>query len=136
MAQEMTVTLAGGKRVNVRYDGFEIATDQSRDNGGEASAPEPFDLFLASLATCAGAYVAGFCGKRDIPTDGIRLVQRWERDAEGRLVTIRLEVQVPPSFPQRYRDAVVRAAELCAVKRVLERPPTMEVRAVQLTAQG
>lgn len=129
MEPEMTVTLAGGKRVNAQYAGFEIATDQSRDNGGEASAPEPFDLFLASLATCAGAYVAGFCGKRDLPTDGIRLVQSWERNAEGRLAAITLEVQLPPSFPERYRAAVVRAAELCAVKRVLERPPTMEVRA-------
>jgi len=130
MAHEMTVTLDGGKRVSARYNGFEIPTDQSLDNGGEASSPEPFDLFLASLATCAGAYVAGFCAKRDLPTDGIRLVQRWERNAEGRLAAITLEVQLPPTFPEHYRAAVVRAAELCAVKRVLERPPTMEVRAV------
>jgi ribosomal protein S12 methylthiotransferase accessory factor len=130
MSQEMIVTLDGGKRVSARYSGFEIHTDQSVDNGGEASAPEPFDLFLASLATCAGAYVAGFCAKRNLPTDGIRLLQRWERDAEGRLASIALEVRLPPTFPERYRDAVVRAAELCAVKRVLERPPTTEVRAV------
>ena len=128
MSQEMTVTLAGGKRVNAHYAGFEIATDQSRDNGGEASAPEPFDLFLASLATCAGAYVAGFCAKRDIPLDGIRLIQRWERDRDGRLAAIRLDVELPASFPERYHGAVARAAELCAVKRVLERPPTTEVR--------
>ena len=136
MPEEMIVTLAGGQRVNAHYAGFEIATDQSRNNGGEASAPEPFDLFLASLATCAGAYVAGFCAKREIPVDGIRLVQRWERGRDGRLATIRLDLELPASFPERYHGAAVRAAELCAVKRLLERPPMMEVRPVVLTTNS
>ena len=76
MSHEMRITFGGGKRVAVDYGDHHIETDQSPKYGGEGSAPEPFDLFLASLGACAGVYVLGFCGSRDLPTDEIRLVQR------------------------------------------------------------
>jgi len=124
----MTVSFPGGKRVNAAYDGFEIATDQAPDSGGEGAAPEPFDLFLASLATCAGIYVLGFCQKRGIPHDGIRLVQSWQRDEKTRrLVSIAIAIEVPSTFPAKYRDALVRAANQCAVKKTIESPPDFEV---------
>ncbi len=127
----MTVSFPGGKRVNAAYDGFEVATDQAPDSGGEGAAPEPFDLFLASLATCAGIYVLGFCQKRGIPHDGIRLVQSWQRDEKTRrLVSIAITIEVPPTFPAKYRDALVRAANQCAVKKTIENPPAFVVETV------
>jgi ribosomal protein S12 methylthiotransferase accessory factor len=127
----MTVSFPGGKRVNAACNGFEVATDQSRENGGEGTAPEPFELFLASLATCAGIYVLGFCQKREIPHDGIRLVQSWQRDEKTRrLVSIAITIEVPPTFPEKYRDALVRAANQCAVKKTIESPPDFDVRTV------
>ena len=122
-SSSMTVTLPGGRRANATYLGFEIATDQSIEHGGDASAPEPFDLFLASLATCAGAYVVGFCANRDIPTDGVRIVQTWDRDGEGRLVTVAISIEVPPAFPEKYHEALVRVASKCSVKKAIENPP-------------
>ena len=127
----MTVSFPGGKRVHAAYDGFEIATDQSRDGGGEASAPEPYDLFLASLATCAGIYVLGFCHKRGIPHEGIRVVQSWERDEKTRrLERVRIAIEVPPDFPEKYHAALVRSANQCAVKKAIEDPPAFEVETV------
>jgi ribosomal protein S12 methylthiotransferase accessory factor len=127
----MTVSFPGGKKVNARYDGFEIATDQERDSGGDGSAPEPFDYFLASLATCAGIYVLGFCQKRGIPYDGISLTQSWEREEKTkRLAKVRISIGVPSDFPEKYRDALVRAASLCSVKRTLENPPSFDVKTV------
>ncbi len=126
----MTVTFDGGKRVSAHYAGFDILTDQSEKYGGDASAPEPFDLFLASLATCAGIYVLGFCAKRDIPTDGVGLRQRWQRDDKGKVVRIELDIELPDGFPEQYREPVVRAASQCAVKKLIENPPEMTVRAV------
>jgi putative redox protein len=55
--------------------------------GGGGSAPTPFWLFLASLGTCAGIYVLGFCRQRGLPTDGIRLVRRVERDPATHMVS-------------------------------------------------
>jgi ribosomal protein S12 methylthiotransferase accessory factor len=40
---------------------------------------------------------------------------------------IGLEIQLPADFPEKYRDSVIRAAELCTVKKHLEHPPAIEV---------
>jgi putative redox protein len=127
---DMVVTFPGGKRVDAVAEGFTLHTDQPRERGGEGSAPEPFALFLASLGTCAGLYVIGFCKARNIPTDDIRIVQRSENDPKtGRLVSVSLDIRLPPSFPEQYRDAVARAAAACKVKKTLFDPPQFEVTA-------
>lgn len=130
MSQRMDILLAGPKRIHALYDGFEIRTDQSIKNGGEASAPEPFDLFLASLGTCAAFYVHTFCEKRGLASAGIRIVQSWSRDDSKRLAEISLDINVPADFPDKYHAALVRAADQCSVKRVLADPPDIRTRVV------
>jgi ribosomal protein S12 methylthiotransferase accessory factor len=131
MTNEMIVTFPGGKRVNAGFNGFEVATDQSSEHGGGGAEPEPFELFLASLATCAGIYVLSFCQNRDLPHDGIRLVQSWDRDAKSSLLTeVRITIEVPPEFPDKYHDALVRVANKCTVKKVVESPPEFVVETV------
>jgi ribosomal protein S12 methylthiotransferase accessory factor len=126
----LTVTFPGGKRVDAHYKDFTIRTDQSLAGGGEGSAPEPFDLFLASIATCAGVYVKGYCDTRRIATDGLGLEMRVERDEERRRIArLVLEVRLPEGFPEKHRDAVLRAAELCAVKKHIHEPPAFEISA-------
>jgi len=125
---DMRVDLTGNKRVRASYKGFLIETDQPVDAGGDGSAPEPFDLFLASLGTCAGVYIAYFCEKREIPTAGISLQLAFTRDeAKHLLERIDIEVTLPTGFPERYRAAVIRAAEMCTVKRTLTAPPEIAV---------
>ncbi len=125
---EMTISFPGGKRVDAELDGHTIRTDQPPAGGGEGSAPAPFNYFLASIGTCAGIYVLGFCQARGIPTDGIALRQRMGYDPEGhRLASVTIEIELPPSFPEKYRDAVRRAADHCAVKKAILTPPSLEV---------
>jgi len=127
----MTVSFPGGKRVDADYNGFTIRTDQSPRGGGEGSAPQPFDLFLASIATCAGIYVKGFCDARGIATEGLALDMDIVPDpATHRIAGLDLSIRLPPDFPAHSRDAVVRAAELCAVKQHLHHPPRITVQAV------
>jgi ribosomal protein S12 methylthiotransferase accessory factor len=124
---DMEVFFPGNKRVYVRYKGFVIETDQPVHSGGDDSAPAPFDLFLASLASCAGIYVLSFLEQRGLSTEGAGIVLRQERDPETKLVSkISLEIKLPADFPVKYRDAVMRAAEACAVKRHLDNPPAFE----------
>ena len=92
---DIKVRFAGNKRVDAIWGDRVVHTDQSPLHGGEGSAPEPFELFLASLATCAGVYVLGFCQARNIPTDGIELAQRSESDEAGRLAKVTMEISVP-----------------------------------------
>ena len=125
----MDVTLHAGKRISARFGDFEIHTDQTTASGGEGSAPSPFDLFLASLGTCAAYYVLDFCATRGIPTEGITLRQHWQRDPQTkRIQTIEQVIELPREFPRRYEKAVVRAASQCTVKKHLENPPQFEIR--------
>lgn len=128
---DLVVSFPGGARVDAEFGSHTIRTDQPPQGGGEGSAPAPFALFLASIGTCAGIYVLGFCRQRGLPTDGIRIVQRMHPDPRTGLVgRIDLDIQVPAAFPEKYRDALVRAASQCAVKKHLENPPTFEVQTV------
>ena len=120
----MNIDFPGGSRVDAHFGPYTVTTDQPP----MASAPSPFELFLASIGTCAGIYVLGFCNQRNLSAEGIRIVQRVHRDpSSGMVGNIELEIQVPPSFPEKYYDSLIRSAELCAVKKHLEHPPVFEV---------
>ena len=125
---EMIIDFPGEARVDAHFGPYSVQTDQPPMGGGDGSAPTPFALFLASLATCAGIYVLGFCQQRGLPSQGIRIVQRDQRDpATGMVSRIDLEIQVPPEFPEKYRASLVRSAELCAVKKHIEQPPAFQI---------
>jgi putative redox protein len=127
----MDITFEGNKKVVADYKGFRIVTDQPVRAGGDGTAPAPFDLFLASMGTCAGIYVKSFCDQRGIPTEGIRLTQETIHNRETQLISdLTITIYLPESFPAKYTDAVVNAANLCAVKRHLHNPPNMVVKAV------
>ena len=121
---ELIIDFPGGSRVDAHFGSFTVQTDQPPT----ASAPSPFDVFLSSIGTCAGIYVLGFCQQRGLPTEGIRIVERAIRNQSGSMVEeIDLEIKLPPGFPEKYREAVIHAAQLCAVKKHLEHPPKFEI---------
>ena len=122
------VRFPGGRKVEATFDGYRVVTDQPVSSGGGGSAPSPFDLFLASIATCAGFYALRFCQERNLDTDGLRVSMETERDA-SRKKTVRLNIAVdlPETFPERYRDALIRSVSQCPVKRHLEEPPAISL---------
>ncbi len=124
--KELKVVFPGRKKIDVEVDGFVIKTDQSPKGGGEGSAPEPFDYFLASLAACAGVYALNFCEKRGIETRGLALALRCEWNKDKRLYD-RMEfiLTLPDGFPEKYKDAIIRSMQLCTVKRHMEEMPQM-----------
>lgn len=128
----MQISFPGGLAVEAAYRGHTVRTDQPREAGGLDSALSPFDLFLVSLGTCAGYYVLRFCQERGLPTEGLGLTLETERrEGRDRLAKVRLEIELPPGFPEKYRAAVARAAEHCKVKEQMQEPPVFEVVAVE-----
>ena len=126
---EMIIDFPGGARVDAHFAGFVVPTDQPPAGGGAGSAPTPFLTFLSTIGTCAGIYVLGFCRQRGIATDRIRLVQELRADpATGMVTDVQVTIELPDDFPAKYADAVVRAADRCAVKKHFERPPVIHVR--------
>ena len=123
--ETVDISFPGGKRIDARIGDFTIHTDQSEKYGGSGSAPEPFDLFLASIATCAGIFAWNFCQSRNLATEGIGLRMECERDKQKKLITeMKLLLTLPEGFPEKYRSGILRAMELCAVKRHIHEAPT------------
>jgi putative redox protein len=120
---EILIDFPGGSRVDAHFGDFTVKTDQP-SLVGEASAPTPFATFLASIGTCAGIFILGFCQQRGLPSEGIRIIQKVKTNSVSHMVDqIDLEIQIPATFPEKYKEALIRSAELCAVKRTLENPP-------------
>ena len=125
---DMIIDFPGGAKVDAHFGTFTVETDQPATGGGEGSAPSPFEVFLSSIGTCAGIYVLGFCKQRDLPTEGIRIIEHINPNRmTGMIDKIELEIQVPPSFPKQYYNALIRSADLCKVKKTLEHPPQFEI---------
>lgn len=124
----MEVRFPGGLKVEAVYREQVIPTDQPERAGGEGSAPAPFDLFLASIATCAGLYALTFCRQRDLSTEGLAVTMDTVRDPEQRRIArIDLRVQLPEGFPDKYRQAILRSMDQCAVKRHIVEAPEFSV---------
>ena len=124
----MEVTFDGGQVITAHINGKTIKTDQPVRRGGEGIAPEPFELFLASIGTCAGLYVKLFCDQRGISSENIRIIQSVEFDPEKRVPsTIKIDIKLPDGFPEKYTKAVISAAELCLVKKTINAGPLFEV---------
>lgn len=125
---EMMIDFPGGAQVDAHFGPFTVHTDQPSMGNEFGSAPTPFDIFLASLGTCAGIYVLGFCRQRGLPSEGIRIIQRAISNRQTGMVTeIEIEILVPPTFPEKYYEALVRSADQCKVKKHMEHPPLFNV---------
>src|SRR5215207_4190446 len=121
---EIIINFPGGSRVDAHFEEYRVPTDQPP----AGSAPTPFDVFLSSIGTCVGIYVLGFCQQRGLPTGGIQIIQRTHSNPIAGLIDqIDLEIIIPPTFPQKYRDSLIHSAELCRVKKHLENPPTFNI---------
>jgi ribosomal protein S12 methylthiotransferase accessory factor len=124
----MEITFEGGKVIAAHTHGHIIRTDQPVDNGGGNTAPAPYDLFLASIGTCAGIYVKSFCDNRKISTEGIKIIQSYEWNKEtGLPVSIKLDIKLPADFPEKYKASLIHVADLCKVKKTIASPPKFEI---------
>ncbi|TVR40144.1 MAG: osmotically inducible protein C [Bacteroidia bacterium] len=122
--REMKITLGDNQKVDALFKGFLIRTDQTQSAGGEGTEPSPFDLFLASIGTCAGFYVKSFCRQRNIPEDNIELIQRMYMDNQSRMITkVEIDIILPDDFPPQYKLSIIKAAEACSVKKHISNAP-------------
>lgn len=126
---DLAITFEGGMRVAASFSGYKVLTDQPVDVGGGGTSPAPFELFLASIGTCAGIYVLRFLQTHGLSDEGVSLRQRVIWDG-GRVARIELEIHVPPGFPEKYLKMLERTADLCAVKRTILSPPEFSIKAI------
>lgn len=128
MADEVVVTFPENVKVNAQINDFTIETDQPEKSGGDNSAPSPFSLFTASIATCAGYFALKFCRARKLKTEGMSLVLKYAWDKEQkRFPDMEIELKLPDDFPEKYKDAIIRAMDQCVVKKHILEPPSFSI---------
>jgi len=128
----MIIDFPGGQKVNASFNGFKINTDQPKESGGEGTAPDPFSLFLSSIGTCTGIYVLRFCQERKLPSEDLKLTLEAHWNETLKLVdTIELTIKTGESFPDKYKNALIKVAKLCTVKRTLETPPSINLTVIK-----
>jgi ribosomal protein S12 methylthiotransferase accessory factor len=125
---DIEVLFEDNMKVNARVGKHVLKTDQPERSGGDDTAPSPFEYFLASIGTCAGIYVKRFCDQRGIDPSNIRIVQKHNYNLKTHLIDkIDIEIKLPDDFPEKYRSAIIKVANQCAVKKHLQTPPEIEV---------
>jgi ribosomal protein S12 methylthiotransferase accessory factor len=125
---DIRIVFGDGLKVNAEYKGFLVLTDQPVHQGGGGTAPSPFDYFLVSLATCAGLYALEFCQARKIPTDKLGVTMSTERGEMSKMIDkVTIRVDLPPGFPAKYQEPIIKAIDHCAVKAHILRPPQFEI---------
>ncbi|MBI4376882.1 MAG: OsmC family protein [Elusimicrobia bacterium] len=126
---EIRIRFPGNKKVSADFKDMTVLTDQPKDSGGDGSAPSPFELFLASIGACAGIFALSFCQKRNIPTDGLEIIQTvsWDEE-EHRVGEIAFDITLPKDFPEKYRETLVHTVNGCTVKKHILAPPRFKVR--------
>jgi len=125
---EIEVFFEENMKVNARVGKHILKTDQPERSGGDDTAPSPFEYFLSSIGTCAGIYVKRFCDQRGIDSSNIRILQKHNFDLKTHLIDrIEIEITLPEDFPEKYKPAIIKVANQCAVKKHLQTPPEIVV---------
>jgi len=128
MESIFNISFDGNKKISAHFRDFTVHTDQPVAGGGDNTAPSPFEMFLASIGTCAGFFVVSFCQSRSIPTNNMSIVQTiFRNDTTHMVEKVTLDVMLPPDFPEKYKAAVIKAADTCVVKKHLLTPPEIIV---------
>ena len=131
MADEMVVSFPGNLKVKAQIGDFSLDTDQPEKSGGDDTAPSPFTLFTASIATCAGYFALKFCKSRNIDTEGmsLQLGYGWDKE-QKKYPKMDIELTLPQGFPEKYKDAIIRAMDQCVVKKHILDPPEFDIRVI------
>ena len=131
MINEIKIEFGEGKKLSAVNDDFRIDADMPVNEGGEGSAPDPMQLFLASLGTCAAHYTRKFCETRSLSLEGLELKLRYQYNDEGTQISkFTYELTIPENFPEKYKAALLRALDLCPIKKLLLNPPSYQLEIV------
>jgi putative redox protein len=124
---DITLRYKGGKQFEATARGHAILSDQPLDNAGADAGMTPPELFLASIASCAGYYAAEYLNARGLPSEDLEIrATALKGDKPVRMVSIHLDVTAP-GLNKRHRDGVLRAVDACLLKNTLHVPPKVEV---------
>ena len=125
---DILVTFPGNKKVDGEMGGFVVHTDQAIAEGGDGTALSPYQHCLVSLATCAGFYVLAYLKNKGLPVEGVSVQQKHEVNPKtGKVEKVGIFIELPPTIEEQHYPAILRSAQQCAVKKLIEHPPAFDI---------
>lgn len=93
-----------------------ILIDVPAGMGGSDRGPTPPEVFVASLGSCIGAFVANYCHKSGVEAKGLTVDVSFDKaDDPTRLVNLKVKVKLPSGKCKGREKALLRVAEHCPV---------------------
>jgi len=126
---EVTVEHLGAVQFEIKARQHRIACDQPPENGGYDEGMTPPELFLASLASCAGFYAAQYLRKFRLASEGtqVRVIADKVKEPVPRIDNFRIEIETPVDLPDQHRAGVERAVRHCLIHNTLLHPPHVSI---------
>lgn len=119
----MKITLLSDDRI--RLDGK--AGPLSVEADSAEMQYSPFHMLASGLATCTYSVLASWGTHAKLPVDDLAIEVGWKFAEEPHRVSDMDVDVIWPSLPEERRNAAVRAAGLCTVKKTFEQPPVVGV---------
>lgn len=118
---------AGNKKINVEAEGFTINVDLPKNNGGDATAPNPFVLMLSSLLACSAYHLLFFVEKLGLNREDFHMELIPELDANGDMQKALIKIFVPDTFPKEREASLIGSVSTCKVGKHLKAQRTIEI---------
>jgi len=119
----ITVRHEAQDRFRIAIRGHELLVDQPAPGGGDAG-PTPTELFVASLAACAGFYARRFLARHGLPEGQLELSCEFEWAPDhSRVTSIALRVALPRGVPDGLEAPLLRVIEGCTVHQSIRQMP-------------
>jgi ribosomal protein S12 methylthiotransferase accessory factor len=88
----------------------------------------PFLIFLATAGMCSAVYVQAFMSQRGMSLEDVKIIQKMNYDQfSNQVKDIDIHIDLPASFPEKYKSAIINVVNQCPVKQHLLEPPTFNV---------
>jgi len=93
-----------------------VIIDVPDSMGGSDRGPTPPQIFIASLGSCIGAFVANYCNNVGIDTTDLSVDVSFEKvEDPTRLTNVKVQVNVPNGDISGREKALLRVAGHCPV---------------------
>jgi len=97
-----------------------LATDLSVEQGGDASAPTPHDLYDAALGACTALTVLWSAKHKNIPVEGITVsVDRDATQERAGIYRLSAVLTLTGNLTAEQRQDLLRVAEKCPVHKLM-----------------
>ena len=103
------------KKVEVRVNNFKVHTDMPREAGGENSAPNPFEMFMASFLACQGVFAMSYIEKNAMNKQDFSFRAQPVFDDKGLITKMTTIVKIPSDFPKEKEAAFINVLKTCKV---------------------